>query len=225
MTRPTSYAPIVLGSGVMLALWGAATTWIVSAAGLLVLASGRHAGYEKLDMKTDSPWLHRYAILVALCALIAIILGAIVTSLERPIAATLQPSSRRSSFEFWHNMAGGVAVVLDAWPGDWTSTQFGWIALAPGISMAYWEPIEAGHSLPQLPAFSTRCSRRSFFGSIVAIAVMTSASWKTRPRADRRHVEAVPPRVSSKAVPRSSCSKPPSALPTAFTRSASSGTS
>jgi hypothetical protein len=40
MTRPTSYAPIVLAAGVMLALWGAATTWIVSAVGLLVIGIG-----------------------------------------------------------------------------------------------------------------------------------------------------------------------------------------
>ena len=31
MTRPTSYAPIVLAAGVMLTLWGVASTWIVSA--------------------------------------------------------------------------------------------------------------------------------------------------------------------------------------------------
>jgi hypothetical protein len=40
MTRPVSYAPIVLAAGVMLALWGAASTWIVSAAGLLAIGLG-----------------------------------------------------------------------------------------------------------------------------------------------------------------------------------------
>lgn len=40
MTRPTSYAPIVLAGGVMLALWGAVSTWIVSIAGLIVIAFG-----------------------------------------------------------------------------------------------------------------------------------------------------------------------------------------
>lgn len=37
MTRPTSYAPIVLAAGVMLTLWGAASTWIVSVAGVIVI--------------------------------------------------------------------------------------------------------------------------------------------------------------------------------------------
>lgn len=40
MTRPTSYAPIVLAAGVMLALWGAASSWIVSAFGLLAIGIG-----------------------------------------------------------------------------------------------------------------------------------------------------------------------------------------
>lgn len=40
MTRPVSYAPIVLALGAMLALWGIASTWIVSVLGLLVIAIG-----------------------------------------------------------------------------------------------------------------------------------------------------------------------------------------
>ncbi len=40
MTRPTSYAPIVLAAGVMLTLWGAASVWMVSVAGLMVIGIG-----------------------------------------------------------------------------------------------------------------------------------------------------------------------------------------
>jgi hypothetical protein len=40
MTRPTSYAPIVLALGVMLTLWGAVSAWIVSVAGLIVIGIG-----------------------------------------------------------------------------------------------------------------------------------------------------------------------------------------
>jgi hypothetical protein len=40
MTRPTSYAPIVLAAGVMLALWGLASARIVSAIGLLAIGIG-----------------------------------------------------------------------------------------------------------------------------------------------------------------------------------------
>ena len=62
-------------------------------------------------MKTDTTWLHRSAILVAFCALIAIAAGAIVTSLYRPIAAN-GAISINPAFEFWHHIVGGVAVVL-----------------------------------------------------------------------------------------------------------------
>jgi len=40
MTRPTSYAPIVLAAGVMLTLWGAATIWGVSVVGVIVIGIG-----------------------------------------------------------------------------------------------------------------------------------------------------------------------------------------
>jgi uncharacterized membrane protein len=37
MTRPTSYAPIVLAAGLMLTLWGAVSSWMLSAAGLIAI--------------------------------------------------------------------------------------------------------------------------------------------------------------------------------------------
>jgi len=40
MTRSTSYAPIVLAAGVMLTLWGAASTWMVSVPGLIAIGIG-----------------------------------------------------------------------------------------------------------------------------------------------------------------------------------------
>jgi hypothetical protein len=40
MSRPASYAPIAVAAGVMLTLWGAASSWIVSVAGLIVIGIG-----------------------------------------------------------------------------------------------------------------------------------------------------------------------------------------
>ena len=40
MSRPRSYAPIVLAAGVMLTLWGAASIWVVSVAGLILIGIG-----------------------------------------------------------------------------------------------------------------------------------------------------------------------------------------
>lgn len=49
MTRPVSYAPIVLALGVMLALWGIASTWIVSVLGLLVIAIGATRWWKEVN--------------------------------------------------------------------------------------------------------------------------------------------------------------------------------
>jgi hypothetical protein len=40
MNRPSSYAPILMAAGVTLTLWGAATMWIISAGGLIVVGIG-----------------------------------------------------------------------------------------------------------------------------------------------------------------------------------------
>lgn len=48
MTRPLSYAPIVFALGVMLALWGIASTWIVSVLGLVVIAIGASRWWKEV---------------------------------------------------------------------------------------------------------------------------------------------------------------------------------
>ena len=40
MTRPTSSAPILMAAGLMFTLWGAVTSWILSAAGLIAIGLG-----------------------------------------------------------------------------------------------------------------------------------------------------------------------------------------
>src|ERR1700733_4909173 len=129
-------------------------------------------------MKIENPWLHRFAILVALLALAAIVAGAIVTSLERPIAAN-SAVSMNPSFEFWHSIAGGVAVVLVLGLALGVRAQFGWIALAAGIIDGALGA--GGQAFPQLSGIFHALLAQIFFGTIVAVAVMTSESWKHGP--------------------------------------------
>lgn len=127
-------------------------------------------------MKTENPWLHRFAIFLAFFALIAMVLGAIVTSLERPIAANAAVSIN-PAFEFWHHMLGGVAVVLILGLAIAVRAPWGWIALAAGILDGVLG-IKASASISILHALLAQI----FFGSIVAIAVTTSASWQRGPQ-------------------------------------------
>jgi hypothetical protein len=127
------------------------------------------------NMKTDTPWLHRSAIVVAFCALIAIAAGAVVTSLYRPIAAS-GAISINPAFEFWHHMVGGVAVVLMLALAIALRSQFAWLALAAGI-------VDAGLGFTG-QAFASilhALLAQIFFGLIVAVAVMTSESWGRGP--------------------------------------------
>jgi heme A synthase len=131
-------------------------------------------------MKTESPWLHRYAIFVALVALIAIAAGAIVTSLERPIAVT-PSASINPAFEFWHHMAGGVAVVLMLGLAIGLSSQLGWIGMGAGILDGVLGARAITNALPQLSGILHALLAQVFFGCIVAIAVVASDSWKKGP--------------------------------------------
>jgi heme A synthase len=131
-------------------------------------------------MKTESPWLHRYAIFVALLALIAIAAGAIVTSLERPIAAT-PSASINPAFEFWHHMAGGVAVVLMLGLAIGLSSQLGWIGLGAAILDGVLGARAITNALPQLSGILHALLAQVFFGCVVAMAVVTSESWKKGP--------------------------------------------
>jgi len=132
------------------------------------------------EMKTENPWLHRYAIFGAFCALIAIVLGAIVTSLERPIA-TNSAISINPAFESSHHMIGGVVVILVLGLTLGFRRRLGWIALVAGLVDAVLGTRAITNALPQLSGILHALLAQVFFGSIVAIAVMTSASWKRGP--------------------------------------------
>ena len=127
-------------------------------------------------MKTENPWLYRYAIFVAFVALIAIVVGAIVTSLERPIAANAVVSIN-PAFEFWHHMIGGLAVVLALGLAIWLRSEAGWIALVAGLIEGSLGFKSSSPILPILHALFAQV----FFAYIVVIAMQTSASWKRGP--------------------------------------------
>lgn len=134
-------------------------------------------------MKTESTWLHPYAVFVALLALIAVGAGALVTSLQRPIAGPIAvgPPALISSAQFWHHMLGGVAIVLVLGLAIGFRGQLGWIGLAAGILDGILGAKTITNAMPQLSGILHALLGQIFFGCTVAIAVMTSASWKRGP--------------------------------------------
>jgi heme A synthase len=124
------------------------------------------------DMKTENPWFHRFAMLVAVIALIAIAAGAIVTSLERPIAAA--PAAHiNPAFELWHSIIGSAAVLLMLGLAIGVKSQFGWIGFAAGALDA---------ASPQLSPILHAVLAQVFLGAVVAVAVTSSAGWKRGPQ-------------------------------------------
>jgi len=134
-------------------------------------------------MKTESPWLHHYAIFVAFCALIAIAAGALVTSLARPLAGPIAAAAPAAinSAQFWHHMIGGVVVVLMLVLAIGRSTQLAWIGLGIGILDGVLGARAITNALPQLAGILHALLAQLFFGAIVAIAVVTSESWMRGP--------------------------------------------
>jgi heme A synthase len=138
-----------------------------------------------------SPSLHRYAVFVALFVLIAIIAGAIVTSLERPLASTTAAAVGPTavSFEFWHQVSGALAAILMIVLAFWVATaitqsrirRFAWCVLA--VTLA--EPVLGTQSvlrsfLPLTGILHALLAHLSFV-AVVAIALLTSESWLRGP--------------------------------------------
>ena len=142
-------------------------------------------------MKIDNAWLHRFAILVAFCAVITIVVGAVITSLERPIAATpgAQTLAAAATFEFWHLIAGsvvavlmlGLAVGLAAAKADKLVVQVAWAGLAVGVLDGLLGAKAVTQAVPELSGVLHALLAQIFLGSIIAVATMTAESWRRGP--------------------------------------------
>jgi heme A synthase len=128
-------------------------------------------------MKNNSPWLHRYAIFVAFCTLTAIAAGAVVTSLLRPIAGPLAagPPAVIHSAQFWHTIAGGLSAILMLGLTIMLRNRLGFALTLVIVDGAL------AFTAQSLAAIFHALIAQILFGLIVAIGVMTSASWKRGP--------------------------------------------
>jgi cytochrome c oxidase assembly protein subunit 15 len=139
-------------------------------------------------------WLHRYAILLAVCTLFLVVAGASVTSKEAGLSVPDWPLSYGQVmprmvggvfFEHGHRMVattvGFMTVIMAVWLSlvetrKWMKT-LGFVALGAVIFQGLLGGLTVKLLLPPAVSISHACLAQLFFSTTVAIALFTSKSW------------------------------------------------
>src|SRR5437764_1887868 len=142
----------------------------------------------------DNLWLHRYAILVAVCTLFLVVAGGLVTSNDAGLSVPDWPLSYGKLmpkmeggifFEHGHRMVattvGLLTIILAVWlwradPRRWMR-RLGWIALAAVIAQGLLGGMTVIFLLPKPVSISHACLAQLFFSTTVLIVLFTSAEW------------------------------------------------
>ena len=145
-----------------------------------------------------SPWLHRYAVLLAVCTLFLILAGASVTSNEAGLSVpdwplsygeVMPPMEGKVFYEHGHRMVasgvGFMTVVLAIWlwrsdPRGWMK-KLGWAAVVLVIAQGVLGGITVMYLLPPPVSISHACIAQLFFSLTVAFAVFTSPGFQREP--------------------------------------------
>jgi heme a synthase len=149
-------------------------------------------------------WLHRYAILLAVCTLFLVVAGASVTSKEAGLSVPDWPLSYGQVmpqmtggvfFEHGHRMVatavGFMTIVLCVWltlveTRKWMKT-LGGVALGAVIIQGLLGGLTVKLMLPPAVSISHACLAQLFFSTTVAIALFTSNSWLKGPEIVEDH--------------------------------------
>ena len=140
------------------------------------------------------PWLHRYAILLAVCTLFLVVAGASVTSKEAGLSVPDWPLSYGQLipemtggvfFETGHRLVatavGILTIILAVWLARvetraWMR-RLGWIALGAVVAQGLLGGITVLWLQPPWVSTAHACLAQLFFSATVAIALFTSRSW------------------------------------------------
>jgi cytochrome c oxidase assembly protein subunit 15 len=139
-------------------------------------------------------WLHRYAILLAVCTLFLVVAGASVTSKEAGLSVPDWPLSYGQVmpqmtggvfFEHGHRMVattvGFMTIILAVWLARvetrrWMKT-LGFVALGAVIFQGLLGGLTVKLLLPPAVSIAHACLAQLFFSTTVAIALFTSKEW------------------------------------------------
>lgn len=140
-------------------------------------------------------WLHRYAIVLAVCTLFLVVAGASVTSNDAGLSVPdwplsygrLMPEMTGGIFyEHGHRMiattVGFLTIILAVWlwradDRPWMR-RLGWASLAAVIVQGILGGLTVILLLPKPVSISHACLAQLFFSTTVAVAVFTSPSWR-----------------------------------------------
>jgi heme A synthase len=149
---------------------------------------------EPASVGKQNPWVHRYAVVVAVCTLLLIITGAMVTSNEPVLTSSSQSSLKPEatmgvSLERVHQVAGHSFVVLPLalvlWLTRGRAAKWlrlaGWATLAALILEIVLGEQAVLRRMSGMTSFSHAYMAQLFFVCTVAIAVFTSPGWNRQP--------------------------------------------
>jgi cytochrome c oxidase assembly protein subunit 15 len=139
-------------------------------------------------------WLHRYAVLLAVCTLFLVVAGASVTSKEAGLSVPDWPLSYGQVmpemtggvfFEHGHRMVattvGFMTIILAIWLARVETRKWmknlGFIALCAVIFQGLLGGLTVKLMLPPAVSIAHACLAQLFFSTTVAIALFTSSNW------------------------------------------------
>ena len=148
-------------------------------------------------------WLHRYAVLVAVCTALLVFAGGLVTSTGAGLSVpdwplsygmVFPPMVGNVRFEHGHRMlattVGILTIVLALWL-QWRETRprlrrLGWLALGAVVLQGLLGGLTVLLLLPPAVSVAHACLGQTFFCIVVAIAILTSPGWRraTAPSAE-----------------------------------------
>jgi heme A synthase len=132
----------------------------------------------------ESPWLHRYAVLLAAYTLFVILLGAfLTTNLTGPPlnSGIFSLATHQSAAVGLLVLTLGLAVRISMVDQRKWLRHLGWVALVGVLVEAALGETRAFLSLPHLHGTLHACLGQLVFCAVVAIAVFTSKSWSLGP--------------------------------------------
>jgi cytochrome c oxidase assembly protein subunit 15 len=147
----------------------------------------------------ESPWLHRYAILLAVCTLILVVAGATVTSKEAGLSVpdwplsygqVMPPMTGGVLFEHGHRLIGSTVGMLTIGLLVWIlrvekrswMRKLGWVALVWVCTVGLLGGLTVKLLTPPPVSITHTCLAQLFFSLTVTIAVFTSRSWLNGPQ-------------------------------------------